>query len=298
VVRRGTTWRAAPTCYRKEIVLFRFALLLAGGGALLACGDPEATTDDDEVSSRRFSLVDPENPFTPEQTRTMQRALDKLARVAKTAVTERRRQLAAETLARIEAGDVLLGSVKGSRGIDRFHMCKDFKLPVCQVPAPAPDDREWIGDEALGRKLENELDGYQWGNRLYFTVKRSTDPDALAATLVHEVNHVAHRSECNYYVDIDEHVVDGTRAFIEEFRAYLSECYFVKDTSANLDTCTAYASKALEAYEFEHDLRNVVPAGEPRELTNAIVENGATALGHLVPARAQWPAAFGLCASR
>jgi hypothetical protein len=187
-------------------VVLRLALFAFAAGALVACADPEVeTADDDEVTSRSFSLIDPENPFTPEQTRTMQNALDKLARIAKTSVSERRRQLAAETLARIEAGDVLLGSVKGSRGIDRFHMCKDFKLPVCQgVPIPAPDDREWIGDEALGRKLENELHGYQWGNRLYFTIKRATDPDDLAVTLVHEVNHVAHRSECSYYVDIDE----------------------------------------------------------------------------------------------
>jgi hypothetical protein len=291
--------RPLDRCYRKHIVVLRFALFSLAACALVACAGAEVVTGDDEVTSRSFSLIDPENPFTPEQTRTMQKALDKLARVAKTSVSERRRELAAETLARIEAGDVLLGSVKASRGIDRFHMCKDFKLPVCQgVPTPPPDDREFIGDEALGRKLENELLGYQWGNRLYFTIKRSTDPDELATTLVHEVNHVAHRSECSYYVNIDEHIVEGTKAFVEEFRAYLSECYFVKDTSANVDTCTAYASKALEAYDFEHDLTRVVRTGEPRELTEAIVEKGTTALGHLVPVRSAWPEAFGACPTR
>jgi hypothetical protein len=169
-----------------------------------------------------------------------------------------------------------------------------------QGAAPAEDDRTWAGDDALNRKLQTSLDGYQWGNRLYFTIKRTTEVDELASTLVHEVNHVLNRSECSYYSDVPEHVMDGNKAFVEEYRAYLVECYFVKDQSANEDACTAFATKALEPYGFEHDLRAIVPEGEPpetRTLTRYIVrsEHGPAAFGRIVPDAASWPPAFGTC---
>jgi len=255
--------------------------------ALAACAAPvDAPSDEVPLTGRRFFLADDERPLSREDARTMSRALDKLARVARTAATERRRTLAAETLARIEAGDVRLGSIEGSRGIDRFHMCKDFALSVCEGPPPPADDRTWLGDEALGRKLERELDGYQWGNRLYFAITRSTDPDALATTLVHEVNHVAHRSECSYYTDLDAHVLDGDKAYVEEFRAYVAECFFVRDTTASLETCTEYAARAVDAYGFAHERL------DPRALTEAIL---AGERGRLVPVRERWPTSFGAC---
>ncbi len=276
--------------------------------SLVGCsaGSPDgaAPSDDDSAAvelSHPFAYANPDLPYTATQVRVLEAALDRLAAVAKDSESPLRRQLAKETLARIEAGDVRLGSVGSARGIDRYHMCKDFKMAACQGPAPAADDRTWLGDEALGKKLENELDGYQWGNRIYFTITRDTDPNDLAKTLAHEVNHVLNRSECDYYANLAEHEMDGNRAFLQEFRSYLAECYYVKDTSADVDACTAYASKKLEMYGFQHDLAKIVPQGKAAKessITRLVV--GAKAgddapLGRLLPEASVWPHAFGAC---
>lgn len=290
------------------------ALALLGLTGLLVtagCSASDEATDESASATREdgrpyaFTYANPRRPYTAAQRVVLQAALGKLDRVAARGVSPVRRALAAETLARIEAGDVRLGSVGSALGIDRFHMCKDFAMPACRGPAPADDDTTWTGDAALGRKLEDELDGYQWGNRIYFTISGETDPDDLAKTLVHEVNHVANRSECSYYADVAEHVMDGDKAFLEEFRAYVAECYFVKDGSADVDACTGYAAKILdEVYGFEHDLRRIVPRGAPavpRSITELVVAtaSGASArLGRLVPEARHWPAAFGACPAR
>lgn len=275
-----------------------------GAGCAPEADGSAAPSDDDSAAlelSHPFAYANPDLPYTATQVRVLEAALDRLATVAKDSQSPLRRKLAAETLARIEAGDVLLGSVGSARGIDRYHMCKDFKLPACQGPAPAADDRTWLGDEALGKKLENELDGYQWGNRIYFTITRSTDPNDLAKTLAHEVNHVLNRSECDYYANLAEHEMDGNRAFLQEFRSYLAECYYVKDTSADEDTCTAYASQKLEMYKFEHDLAKIVPAGKAAKestITRLVVTakaDGDAPLGRLLPEPSVWPHSFGAC---
>jgi hypothetical protein len=61
--------RPLDRCYRKHIVVLRFALFSLAACALVACAGAEVVTGDDEVTSRSFSLIDPENPFTPEQPR-------------------------------------------------------------------------------------------------------------------------------------------------------------------------------------------------------------------------------------
>lgn len=276
-----------------------------------ACSGADAETSQDgtQAASDRtyaFTYANPDQPYTTIDANVLQKALAKIERVSRGADTTLRRDLAKLTLERIEAGDVLLGSVGSARGIDRFHMCKDLKMSACEgVEAPSADDRTWLGDEALGRKLENGLDGYQWGNRIYFTIKRNTNPDALAKTLVHEVNHVLNRSECSYYANLAAHEMDGNKAFVEEYRAYVSECYFVKDTSANVDTCTAYATPILDQiYGFEHDLRVIVPRGKRAEnksvteLVVATAEGSEPVLGRLLPEKAHWPRSFGACPRR
>ena len=273
--------------------------------ALVACtGETEGTPDSSGAAAtlatdHAYADVDATKPFTASDRRVLEQGLDKIARVAKTASSPFRKRLATETLARIEAGDVLLGSISTSHGIDRWNMCKDFKLPICQGTAPADDDTTWLGDDALGRKLERELLGYQWGNRLYFTLTRSSDIDLLAATIVHEVDHVLNRSECDYYSDLPDHVMDGNKAFVQEYRAYVAECYFVKDDSANVETCTDYASKKLESYEFVHDLSKLLPnhSNDPKVLTKAFVDATATSapFGRLIPDAAVWPKSFGRC---
>jgi hypothetical protein len=284
------------------LVLCAGVFALAVGG----CSDPGVDALSGEVRAPRayaFVDVNPDVPLSATAKQKLQGALAKLDRVARQSKSPLRRALAAETLERIESGDVELGSVAGARGIDRWHMCKDYAQPACAGEPPPDDDRTWVGDESLGRFLERELDGYQWSNRLYFTLSRSTDVDALAATLVHEVNHVLNRSECSYYVDIDAHRVDGDRAFVEEYRAFLSECYFTKDTSATIEACSAFAFARVSEYGFEFDLTRVLPGGsdDPEELAELIVDAEDTdeePFGRLVPHDEQWPESFDACAVR
>jgi hypothetical protein len=97
-----------------------------------------------------------------------------------------------------------------------------------------PDD---ITREDAIAMFERDLAGYMWGNRIY--LHPALDPPTLAATLVHEVNHVLNRSDENYYLPLDREVSDSertqilnsltedpARAFTEEYRAfYLEEVY-------------------------------------------------------------------------
>jgi len=64
----------------------------------------------------------------------------------------------------------------------------------------------------------DDLDGYMWSNRIY--VSRGQTTALLAATLVHETNHVINRSEVGYWDDLP------TSAFVHEYRAFHAERMF------------------------------------------------------------------------
>jgi hypothetical protein len=284
--------------------------LLALGGLLLALGAcaggdgassaPDGESDD-EIARRVHHFVDvsADAPMKGVAREKILAALTKIDRVAHQTKSPLRRALATETLARIESGDVLLGSIEAARGIDRWHMCKDEKLHACDGPPPAGDDRTWHGDAELARTLESDLAGYQWGNRIYFTLSSATNVDELAATLVHETDHVSNRSECSYYREIDAHVVDPDRAYVEEYRAFLSECYFTEE-SASVAKCNAFAAGRVDEYGFASDLARVLPSRsrDPKVLAELILAaepEGAARFGRLVPRKKDWPGGFGAC---
>lgn len=264
-------------------------LRLALGVSLLsiACASSQGGegTSEDEVAGHRYVDLSAAAPMTGVARQKMLRALARLDRVAHEAQSPLRRDLATEVLARIQSGDVLLGSIEASRGIDRWHMCKDYGMPACEGAPPASDDRTWLGDEALAEKLRTDLAGYQWGNRIYFTLGEDTDVNELAATLVHETVHVAHRSECNYYTVIDRHVVEPDPAYVEEYRSFLSECYFADD-AANVDTCTAYAKGRTDEYGYAAQVQGRAA------LTEELLAKD------IVPRKNGWPSAFGACSPR
>lgn len=285
----------------------RVSIVFAAGLLLAACAGQDTTEgeSEDEIAKRAHRYVDvsAEAPMTGVPRDKILRALVKIDRVARDAKSSPlRRALATETLARIENGDVLLGSIEASRGIDRWHMCKDEKERACEGPMPAADDRTWRGDTALAKKLETDLAGYQWGNRIYFTLSSATDVDELAATLVHEVDHVANRSECNYYRVIDAHVVEPDPAYVEEFRAFLSECYFDEE-AATIAKCSAYAAGRVGEYGFDAKLSRVLPnrSDDPAKLAELILAaepDGDARFGRLVPRKRDWPSSFGACRAR
>ena len=66
-----------------------------------------------------------------------------------------------------------------------------------------------------------------WSNRIY--VARGMDARHVAATLVHETNHVLNRSEVGYYDDLP------TSAFIHEYRAFYVERTFEPEEYAGID---------------------------------------------------------------
>jgi hypothetical protein len=207
-----------------------------------------------------------------------------------------RSDLAVLTLARIADGSVKVGSLATARGWDLWHICKDLEHAVCATGEP---DDDWAGNADLIARLLDDLDGYMWGNHLYFAFGDSVDSRNLAGTLVHEVNHALNRSECSYYTDITAHKVDQTLAFIEEFRAFMTECYL--DTpEADIKLCANYAADTVEdrGYDMTPDLAAVLPSG-----TYDVVELGDLILNHdedaefgvLLPTRDHWPTSFEPC---
>ena len=108
-------------------------------------------------------------------------------------------------------------------------------------------------DEAIAM-LEQDLAGYMWGNRVYINIDQSSV--SLAATLVHEVNHVLNRSDENYYLPLDREVSDAERveilnaltedpgrAFSEEYRAFYLEGVYA---GAPLDIGLSQSMRALK----------------------------------------------------
>jgi len=256
------------------------ALLLA---ACSAEPDSNDSTSDEDLGGRRYVDVNADEPMAGVAKTKMQSALGRLARVAKESQNEPRRALAAETLARIDGGDVRLGSIQAARGIDRWHMCKDEVHPACTGPAPASDDRTWLGDVDLAKRIEEGLAGYQWGNRIYFSITKETDVDELAATLVHEVVHVRNRSECSYYSNVDAHVVDANPAYIEEYRSFLTDCFYA-DEAATAATCSVYAKEQVDGYGF------ATTVDDSAALTARLMSEAS-----FYPRRDGWPTAFGAC---
>jgi hypothetical protein len=229
----------------------------------------------------------------------LDRALQVLEDVAANGQTEFHRALAGETVARITAGDVWIGNVSDARGDDLWHMCMDFMPTQC---GDRPMDNHWEGSAAMRETIFAELDGYQWGNRLYFSLEDDSDPRRLASTLVHEVNHVLNRSECSYYRDFGSHEVDPTLAFVEEFRAFFAECWLEHGAKATPASCREQSLQALEdrEYDMAPDFESYMP-GElnPLEqiaeelITPRFWEEGS--FGYLAPTLDNWPEDFEPC---
>jgi hypothetical protein len=274
------------------------ALLMCATG----CGEPDAVeAQQAEAREYRFAEANPHAPIGEEESKQLQRAFRVLKRVSRDADTDPRAALAAATLERITTGDVLLGSIQDSRGRDRWHMCRDFELSACE--GRPTRDADWIGDDEVADTIDNELDGYMWGNRLYFSFFEDREPSSLAATLVHEVNHILNRSECSYYEDIDQHRVNDTLAYIEEYRAFLAECFFAEGDDQTTESCSEHAAQQLIDLEYglQPDLSTVLPEGEidPVYIAEAVVEPPAPpapSFGLLVPEADSWPDDFGPCA--
>jgi hypothetical protein len=189
--------------------MLRIRFLLATTLATAACAVPGEEDDgggggggkEDGIS--RFVEVDSAHS-TITFRRYIGRALDLLA--------DHDSELAQLTLDSIEAGRVRIDELADLT-------CADFLRVIRDLPELAlePSDHarlQLIGSN-LAATLAEHLDGYMWSNRIY--VSKGQTAISLAATLVHEVNHVINRSEVGYYDDLP------TSAFLHEYRAFHTE---------------------------------------------------------------------------
>lgn len=276
-----------------------------------ACADDPATAEGPQASSDlkgdravtrplTFHPIDAAHPLAGTARATLIAALAALDRTAHEGSATRQRALAAQTLARIQTGDVLIGSLDDARGADLWHMCKDLDDQRACATATPPSDPAWAGNATLFGALRRELDGYTWGNRLYFNFGVAFAPDALATTLVHELDHALNRSECFYYEDYFGHVVDPTLAFLEEYRAFVAECVYKRGKGATASRCDASALSELETrdYGLTPDLSLILDPDDAARGTRPIAEGlfaDDGAFGFLIPAAALWPQDFSEC---
>ncbi len=122
-------------------------------------------------------------------------------------------------IARLTARSIRAGRVQLDELVDLT--CWDFERVRAELPAlglSAADYARLVPNGSIARALAAEIDGYMWSNRIY--VSRGQPTRQLAATLVHEVNHVINRSEVGYWDDFP------TSAFVHEYRAFAAEAMF------------------------------------------------------------------------
>ena len=194
--------------------MVRFVVLVAAFVA--ACAVPQDGVDDlatdgkaDGTVSHKFTEVDASHSTATFRS-YVSRGLDALATNP---------DVGRLTLQSINAGHV---------HVDEFAdlTCADYLHVIADLPALGLTPADW-GKRGIATKLEAELDGYMWGNRVY--VARNLPAKRLAATLVHETNHVINRSEVGYYDDLP------TSAFIHEYRAFYMEREFDPDEYEGID---------------------------------------------------------------
>lgn len=199
----------------------------------------------DRAGGSRFDEVDPSHS-TATFRRYIGAALDKLA--------AHDSELARLTLVSIEAGHVEIDEL-------RDLTCADFERVRLDLPDAGlePADRERLHERGseVASTIESALDGYMWSNRIY--VSRGQSAVRLAATLIHEVNHVINRSEVGYYDDLP------TSAFVHEYRAFHAESVFDPAAYAGVDL----VDHVLTTYEL--DRTQVAPATLDQPLTPALL---------------------------
>jgi hypothetical protein len=215
--------------------MLRGAVILAG---FVACAAPVDDVGDtaggkaDGVAAR-FTEVNPAHTNATFRT-YIDRALD--------ALETHDSELAHLTYASIKAGHVKIDELADLTCADFIHVIGD--LPALElVPSDYPKLR--LRGSAVTKAIAAEIDGYMWSNHVY--VARSIEPTHLAATLIHEVNHVINRSEVGYYDDLP------TSAFLHEYRAFWVESQFEPQEYEGVDL----VDFVIESYELD---RSKIPA--------------------------------------
>lgn len=166
-------------------------------------------------------------------------------------------------IARLTAASIRAGRVR----IDELSdlTCWDFEriraeLPELELtPADFADLRD-RGSPVLAAIVES-IDGYMWSDRIY--VSRGLPVARLAATLVHEVNHVLNQSEVGYWDDFP------TSAFVHEYRSFYAQAMFDPDEYDGVDL----VDHVIELYGLDRDA--IDPAVLAAPLTPRLLPDAA-----------------------
>lgn len=168
----------------------------------------------------------------------------------------------AAPIARLTAASIRAGRVEVDELVDLT--CWDFERVRAELSVAltsADYARLHDGRSRAARAVTGELDGYMWSNRVY--VSRGLSTRLLAATLVHETNHVINRSEVGYWDDLP------TSAFLHEYRAFYAERAFDPDAYAGVDL----VAHVLDLYQL--DRAGLRPEVLARPLTPRLLPDAA-----------------------
>jgi len=219
---------------------------------LSACGsdDPGPEPFDDQgCTNLAFTQVNPNNTSNALETE-VRAALQLLCETAADG------NLAYESYKSIATGLVQIDTIEDFTDLDYETVLVFWEI----------DPQTTTRAEAMAI-IEQDILGYMWGNRIYIVL--GSTATSLAATLLHEVNHVLNRSDENYYLPIGQQLdpveetnilnaltVDDGAGFREEYRAFYLEEVFA---GAPLDIGDQQSMRALkieirDLYGFQIDV--------------------------------------------
>ncbi len=160
----------------------------------------------------------------------------------------------------IATGRVRIDELADLTRADYLHVRRE----LLQSGVTLPRDHTVLEDKRsrAWRAITNDMNGYMWDDRIY--VARGLSPRELAATLVHEVNHVLNRSE--------EHYRSDAAIFVEEYRAFYCEALF-RGEQPTAARCRAIKEGVIRDY----GLSGVSPDDLPDEPDGIILGRDAPA---------------------
>ncbi len=166
--------------------------------------------------------------------------------------------LGRETFESIEHGRVRIDELADLTYNDFRRVLRDYRLAENALPLTSADYEGLTRTNSRAARILSEaLEGYQWEDRIYVAAGQS--PRKLAATLVHEVNHVLNKSHVHYY---DSHGA----ALLEEYRAFWVEAVFRGSPTADHEFCQRLKARVAHLYSFEDVDLDSIPDHPPGKL--------------------------------
>ena len=166
--------------------------------------------------------------------------------------------LGRETFKSIVDGRVRIDEIADLTYPDFLRVLHDYQLAGKPLPLTNGDfDNLSRENSREAQVLTEALDGYKWDDRIYVSAGQS--PRKLAATLVHEVNHVLNESTVHYY---ESHY----NALLEEYRAFWVEAVFRGAHTDDSEFCRRLKLRVARLYSLEDVDPDTIPDHPPGKL--------------------------------